>query len=137
MANRWLRQLMDTVSECWDWHSLALQIGFRYCKPEDNGDCWEVWVYPAVQEILGGKHDGETGWCGFQFDVDRLLEEFQVAHLSATSSLRQEPPELVVEGKFRSKELVLHVCLEPPEGAEATEIIDLTTPGGASVREKH
>jgi hypothetical protein len=26
--------------------------------------------------------------------------------------------------------------LEPPEGVEATEIIDLTEPGGASVREK-
>jgi hypothetical protein len=72
-----------------------------------------------------------------QFDVDRLLEEFRVAHLSANSSVGQGPPELAVEGKFRSKELVLHVCLEPPEGVEATEIIDLTTPGGASVREKH
>jgi hypothetical protein len=136
MANRWLRQLMETVRECWEWHSLALQIGFQYHPPEEKGDCWEVWVYPAVQEILGGKHDGETGWCGFQFDVDRLLEEFRVVHLSASSSMGQEPPELVVEGKFRGKEVVLRLYWEPPEGVEATEIIDLTRPGGARVREK-
>jgi hypothetical protein len=50
--------------------------------------------------------------------------------------MEQAPPEIVVEGKFRGKELLLHVCLEPPQDVEASEIIDLTGPEGASVREK-
>ena len=134
--NGWLRRLMETVSECWEWHALALQIGFEYREVDDNDDCWEVWVYPPVQEILGGKNDGETGWCGFNFDLVGFLEEFETESVTASTRMELAPPEIVVEGKFRGKELLLHVCLEPPEDVEASEIIDLTGPGGASVREK-
>jgi hypothetical protein len=136
MSKAWLRQLLEAVSECWEWHTLALHIGVQYHEPDDADDGWEVWVYPAVQEILGGKNDGETGWCGFNFDLASLLEEFPAEHVSAITRMEDDPPQIVVEGKFREKALVLHVCLEPPEDVEPTEIIDLTTPGGASVREK-
>jgi len=136
MAERWLRQFIETVSDCWEWHALALHIGIQYREPQENEDGWEVWIYPAVQEILGGKNDGETGWCGFNFDVSALSVAFEDAQISISASMGQEPPKLFVEGKFRGQEVLLHVCLEPPEGVEATEIIDLTTPGGASVREK-
>jgi hypothetical protein len=89
-----------------------------------------------VPEILGGEHDGETSWCGFNFDVSALLESFEAEHIGMGTGMGEAPPELLVDGKFRGKEVLLHVCLEPPEDAEATEIIDLTTPGKASVREK-
>ena len=136
MASRWLQQLMATVSECWEWQALALQICFRSRKPEDKRHCWEVWVYPAVQEILGGKHDGETGWGGFNFDISRLLQEFQPEHIGVRTATEHDPSELTLEGKFRGRALLLRVCLEPPEEVEATEIIDLTGPGEAKVREK-
>jgi hypothetical protein len=80
-----------------------------------------------VQEFVGGKHDGETGWCGFNFDVSALSMEFEAEQISITTRMGQEPPELLVEGKFRGQEVLLHVCLEPPEGVEATEVIDLRT----------
>jgi hypothetical protein len=136
MSEFWLRQLLEDVSECWEWHGLALHIGVQYREPDDADDGWEVWVYPAVQEIRGGKNDGETGWCGFNFHVDGFLELFRVDHISASTKMGNHPPEIVLEGKFRGHELVLHVCLEPPEDVDPAEIIDLTTPGGASVREK-
>jgi hypothetical protein len=136
MASRWLHQLMATVGECWEWQALALQICFRSRKPAHKGDCLEVWVYPAVQEILGGQHDGETGWSGFHFDVSRLLEEFHAEQISVSTATEHDPPELTFEGKFRGRAVLLHVCLEPPEEVEATEIIDLTGPGDAKVREK-
>jgi hypothetical protein len=112
-----------------------LQIGFQYQEPEDTDDCWEVWVYPAVQEIVGGKNDGETGWSGFHFDLSGLLEEVEAEALNLSSAM-VDPPELVLEGKFRGKQVLLHVCLEPPEDVEASEIIDLTRPEGPSVSEK-
>jgi hypothetical protein len=136
MASRWLQHLMATVGECWEWQALALQICFRSWKPEDKGNCWEVWVYPAVQEILGGKHDGETSWGGFHFDISRLLEELHAEQISLNTATEQDPPELTVQGKFRGRAVLLHVCLEPPEEVEATEIIDLTGPGDATIREK-
>jgi hypothetical protein len=136
MARRWLRQLIEAVSGCWEWHALALSPGVRYRRPQAKDDGWEVWVYPAVQEVVGGPHDGKTGWCGFDFDVSRLLEGFEAGQVSARTRLGKDPPELVVDGLFRGQVVLLHLCLEPPEQVEATEVIDLTGPGGASVREK-
>ena len=46
------------------------------------------------------------------------------------------PSELTFEGKFRGKGVFLHLCLEPPEDAEATEIVDLSGDGGPVVRDK-
>src|SRR5262249_22820096 len=114
----------------------ALNIGIQYREPDEKDDGWEVWVYPAVQEILGGKHDGETGWSGFNFDVSALSSTFEAEQINLSASVGQTPPEVLVEGQFRGQEVCLHICLEPPEGVTATEIIDLTEPGGASVREK-
>src|SRR5436190_21724734 len=59
MASSWIDQLMEVVSSCWEWHALALRIGFQYTEPDDADDCWEVWVFPAIQEIVGGEDDGE------------------------------------------------------------------------------
>jgi hypothetical protein len=108
-----------------------LQISFRYTKPDEADDFWEVWVYPAVQEIVGGKEDGETEWSGFEFDVLELLKDFEAEALDI--STRQE---LTFEGKFRGQYVFLHLCLEPPDDAEATEIVDLSGNGGPLVREK-
>jgi hypothetical protein len=136
MTNPWLRQLLDAVGDCWQWQALALQIGVQYREPDDEDPAWEVSVYPAMQEILGGEHDGETGWCSFNFNLTGLLAEFPAEDISVSTKMADDPPEIVLEGKFRGQELVLHVYLEPPEGVEPTEIVDLTAPGGARVREK-
>jgi hypothetical protein len=136
MANPWIKQLIESVSGCWEWHGLALHIVFQYREPHDADDCWEVLAYPAVQEIVGGKNDGETGWCGFHFDVAGFLQVIEAESLTVNARMGQAPPELVVEGKFQDKPVLLHVRLEPLDDAEASEIIDLTAPGGPSVSEK-
>ena len=136
MADHWLEELLESVAGCWEWHGLALHIGFEFREPEGEEDCPEVWVYPALQEMVGGPHDGETGWCGFDFDLTGLLGEFEAGHLSAGTGTEHGPPELVLEGTFGGREVVLHVCLEPPAGVEATEVIDLTGPEGPGIREK-
>jgi hypothetical protein len=128
--------LIEAVGECWEWHALALHMGIHYREPQDKDDGWEVWVYPPVQEILGGKHDGETSWTGFNFDVSAFLEGFEAEHIGTGTGMGEAPPELLVDGRFRGREVLLHICLEPPEDTEATEIIDLTTQGKASVRDK-
>jgi hypothetical protein len=47
-----------------------------------------------------------------------------------------QPPELTFEGRFRGQDVFLHLCLEPPEGAEATEVVDVSGGGGPVVRDK-
>jgi hypothetical protein len=52
---------------------------------------------------------------------------------SVSTGMTDDSPAHNVEGEFQGRLVLLPVCLEPPKGFE---IIDLTGPGGASVREK-
>jgi hypothetical protein len=135
MERPWIDHLMEAVRGCWEWHSLALHIGFQYRGPEDAKDCWEVWVYPPMQEIVGGEDDGETGWSGFYFDLSGLLKEFEANSIDLSSGVA-DPAEIVVDGKFLGQPVLLHVCLEPPDDVEATEIINVTRPEGPTISEK-
>jgi hypothetical protein len=136
MSTKWLEELQEKVANSWEWHSPALQISFRYAQPDQEDDFWEIWAYPAVQEIVGGKEDGETVWSGFNFDVLEFLNEFEPEALAISTRQHVHPCELTFEGKFRGKGVFLHLCLEPPEDAEATEIVDLGGDGGPVVRDK-
>ena len=136
MSDEWLDEFLEKIAGCWEWHAPALQIGFRYARPDQGDDSWEVWAYPAVQEIVGGKEDGETVWSGFNFDVLGFLDGFEPEAVGISTGQPSQPPELTFEGRFRGQEVFLHLCLEPPEDAEATEIVDLSGNGGPVVRDK-
>lgn len=136
MSTTWMEEVREKVADCWEWHSPALQIGFQFADPDRGDDSWEVWAYPAVQEIVGGKEDGETVWSGFNFDVLRFLHGFDPEAIAVTTRQHVHPSELTVEGKFRGKGLFLHPCLEPPDDVEPTEILDLSDDGGPVVRDK-
>src|ERR1019366_9032983 len=77
MSEKWIEELQQKVADCWEWHSPAVQIGFRYARPDEDDDFWEIWAYPAVQEIVGGKEDGETVWSGFNFDIHEFMTKFE------------------------------------------------------------
>ncbi len=136
MSEKWLDELQEKIASCWEWHSLELQFIFRYAKPDQDDDFWEIWAYPAVQEIVGGKEDGERLWCGFNFDVLEFLNDFEPEAVGISTRQFVRPPELTFEGKFRGHGVFLHLCLEPPEDAEATEIVDFSGDGGPIVRDK-
>ena len=136
MSDKWLEELQEKVANCWEWQAPALQIGFRYTKPDKDEEFWEVWVYPALQEIVGGKEDGETVWSGFDFDVLQFISDFEPETVVISTRQPGHPSELTLEGKFRGRYVFLHLCLEPPEEAEATEILDLTGDGGPVLRDK-
>jgi hypothetical protein len=136
MPENWLDELQEAVANCWEWHAPAAQISFCYTEPDQADDFWEVWVCPAVQEIVGGKEDGESVWSGFDFDVLGFLNGFAAEAVGLSTRQHVHPSEMTFEGKFRGQGVVLHPCLEPPEDAEATEVIDLSGPGGPVVRDK-
>ena len=136
MSENWLEELQERVANCWEWHSPALRIRFRYIKPDHADDSWEIWAYPAVQEIVGGKEDGETVWSGFDFDVLGFLNDFEPEAIDISTRQQARPSELTFEGKFHGQDVFLHLCLEPPEDAQATEILDLCGDGGPAVRDK-
>lgn len=136
MSTKWLDEFLETISGCWEWHSPAMQVGFRYIEPEPGDDCWEIWAYPAVQEIVGGKEDGETVWTGFNFDILAFLNEIEPEAAGLTTRIGGNPSEIMFEGRFCGKAFFLHVCLEPLEDVEATEILDIGGASGPVIREK-
>ena len=136
MSNKWLEQFQEKIAACWQWHSPAVEIGVRYVKPDQEDDFWEIWAYPAVQEIVGGKEDGETVWSGFNFDIQGFLTEFEPDAVGLSTRQLSDPSELTFEGQFRGQGVFLHLLLEPPEDAEATEIIDFRGDGGPVLRDK-
>ena len=136
MSKNWMEEVQEKVADCWEWHSPAMQVGFRFAKPEKDDDFWEVWAYPAVQEIVGGKEDGETVWSGFNFDVLEFLNDFEPEAVGISTRQHVHPSELTFEGKFRGQYVFLHLCLEPPEDVEPSEILDLSGDGGPVVRDK-
>lgn len=82
------------------------------------------------------KKDGETVWSGFNFDILEFLTDFESDSVAHSTRQLNDPSELTFEGKFQGHGLFLHVCLEPPEDAEATEIVDFNGDGGPVVRAK-
>jgi hypothetical protein len=136
MSKKWLEEFQEKVANCWQWHSPALKINFDFIKPEQDGDCWEIWAYPSVQEIVGGKEDGETVWSGFSFDVLAFMTDFEPVAVAISTRLLNDPTELSFEGKFRGQDVFLHLCLEPPDDAEATEIVDFSGSDGPVLRDK-
>jgi hypothetical protein len=136
VSEKWLEALHEKVAMCWQWHSPALQIGLQCVQPDAGDDFWEIWAFPAVQEIVGGKEDGETVWSGFNFDVLEFLTDFEPEAVAINTRQHIHPPELTLEGKFRGQGVFLHLCLEPPEDAEVTEIVDFSGEGGPVIRDK-
>jgi hypothetical protein len=136
MAKKRLEELQEKVASCWEWHSPALQIGFRYAKPDQDDEFWEIWAYPAIQEIVGGKEDGETVWSGFNFDVFQFLSDFEPDAVAISTRRHADPSELTFEGRFHGQGVFLHLCLEPPEDAQATEIVNFSGSGGPVLRDK-
>jgi len=66
----------------------------------------------------------------------QFLTDFEPEAVAMSTRQHVHPSELTLEGTFRGKEVFLHLCLEPPEETEATEIIDVSGNGGPVVRDK-
>ena len=135
MSMGWFEALQEKIGNCWEWHSPALPIRFRSAKPKKGDDYWEIWAYPALQEVVGGKEDGETVWSGFTFDVLQFLTDFEPEAVVVSTPQTADSYEMIFEGKFRGQGVLLHLGLEPPEDATATEIVDLGSEGGPVVRD--
>jgi hypothetical protein len=68
--------------------------------------------------------------------VLEFLKDFESDAFGISPRQHVHPSEMTFEGKFRGQGVFLHQCLEPPEDAEATEIVDLSGDGGPAVRDK-
>ena len=70
----WMESLIDIVANCMEPHSQLGPLAYRW---RNEGGYWEMWVYPAPAELVGGAEDGAVVSPGFSLDVQELSSAFE------------------------------------------------------------
>src|SRR6185312_7982378 len=110
----WLKILLDLVADCIEVESPAGPLGARWGQ---DGDSWQVTIYPTPVELVGGAVDGEVVAPGFSVDLERLREAFTRLDAFGWNALGLQGPDrpyIYLEGDFLARELLLRVLAHAP-----------------------
>ena len=72
-APAWMKTLVDVVSGCMEVHNVMDSLGFRW---GEEGQFWEMIVYPPPIELVGGAVDGELVSPIFTLNLQKLWSSF-------------------------------------------------------------
>lgn len=127
-APAWMRLLVDLVAGCMEAHSAVGSLGFRWRQDEDQ---WDIMVYPAPGELVGGANDGALVSPGFSFDVQGLTTVFEELvdvcwQAQAFGPHDQEGQHLSIEGVYDGHRIYLKVLSGAPQDEEPGFKVDLT-----------
>ena len=122
-------RLRQIVEKCWKYHCSAIKVG--WFKTSDLFGRPIFFAYPAYQEVVGGKDDGQLVWTGFTFSVTELLDHDSVIAVSikvlSNCNHCNPHPLLDIVSVFEDHEFNLIVLLEPKRNTEAVEILDIAS----------
>jgi len=126
---KWVCNLLDTIMESWQWYGRCHHIYTHVCKPQAPGDPWEISVAPPLQEISdAGPRDGEEVWTPFVFDIGTFIAApgIQQCNMAVRSEGPDTPtPEPLLYLLYHNRPVVLRVLMQPPDNAEAIEVLDV------------
>lgn len=126
-APQWLTSLVDAVGNCMEVHCAAGPLAFRWGSEDDF---WEVMVYCAPGEAVGGAEDGAVLVPGFSLDVSELMSIFEELRDSHWQSHSFGPhghkgSHISIEGVFQGHHVYLQVLAEAPEDEKPGFKVDL------------
>src|SRR5580765_836507 len=101
-------------------------LAMRYREEEGF---WEVWIYPAPVELVGGAQDGAMVAPGFELDLEQLRDSFESVVAFGWNALGlndEEGPHVYVEGDFQGREVYLQMLAYAPEDEEPGLKFDTT-----------
>ncbi|TWT63415.1 hypothetical protein [Rubinisphaera italica] len=90
------------------------------CHYHQEGDCWEVAVFPSMRRVSGrGFEEESLATSAFSFDVQQSLALFEeLHHLDWVTAPRSEEneagPHLLFEGIALGEPVLIRVCAEIP-----------------------
>lgn len=116
----------DVIAKHWNYLGFCNGMNFSVYQRDD--DVWQIEMAPPMQIVYGGKEDGMTVWCPFEFHILEFLnepdiEEITVAGAMTYSLKENSQPFLCFLGTFRGMKFALRICLVPFANAKPTEII--------------
>ena len=115
----WLAEMADLVASEIQGVDLLSPIGCHYFF-DDADDRWEVALFAAGTETVGGAHDGTVTPSKFTVDLINIADIFseisklnwQAQPLDGTDELG---PHLSVEGTYAGADVWLRILAQPPK----------------------
>ena len=84
----WLTRFIQNTAELFEPATDAARVGYD-CRYEI--DQWSVMFYLGDAEIFGGMHDGKRARIAFDFDLNELLNRFDVVDSLRYRALPKDP----------------------------------------------
>lgn len=117
----WLKRLVERVCGCIDLLQDAPPIG---CHFAEHDDTWEVTVFVASTEIVGGVHDGRRIPSLFVADLSQVLLVFESVESCGWQPHRVDKEDelgahVAIHGQFEGHQVWLRILAEAPEKFEA------------------
>jgi len=137
-SDRRVGELMDQIMElvCSTFFDAcgSFQCSGSWPEGSDSDRTWfEIRIFPAVVELVGGKDDGETVYHGFRVDLKALQEALfplfdEIEEWEFDNAIGQADdlprPAITISGTLKGNggnALTIHICPYPPEDAEVAE----------------
>jgi len=117
----WLEELADAAAQQMIPADVLAPIGCHFCFADET---WEVSLFAAVTQIVGGKYDGVLRPSRFHVDlqaVARLLSEvheisWQALPLATDDELGSH---VAITGTYREHQIILRMLSRAPRGFAA------------------
>lgn len=119
---KWVLKAIAAVAECYETSGMA-GTAYRILETEDG---WQLWMHPALTEMVGGPHDGEQLMPGhWTIELSDVLALFKKPH-AMVCHFTDDIPEISIEGNLKGGgRLWLHLLDSPPENDEAETTFDV------------
>ncbi len=128
----WLESLIETAANCSESHAPPFKMGYRYTE---DGEFWEVLVYPVPVQLVGGAEDGAIVSPGFSMDLRQIASAFDKVVAQQWSVYHHlDGPEVLIEGVYQGHEVILRMLAQAPEDEEPGMVLDVgETPAAIDV----
>ena len=129
---RWINRFTNLITRSLHAAEPLAPVGCHvHLNDEANRPQWEVTLFLASTEILGGPRDGQVGLSRFMLDLHELLMVFdstdsfywQAQPMAEDDDLG---PHIGVEGQFEGQSVWLRMTAEPPIQFQHGHEVDLS-----------
>lgn len=129
----WLQAMVEDLTECVTPHAFIGPLGYCFLEPVAPDETWQVAVYPTPNTVRGqGPLDGATIVSGFDLDVGAVMARFHdvgelVWRTPAKYNANLDGPEIILRGRYTSKQVLLRFFHLPPPGEAPAYALDPAT----------